>query len=156
MTEQPQLWTMNMSSPPQRTTKQRYSKVPEIAGSIIASPIDENSDHEYDREHGFGDDDNNSFEFTNNPSLSADVKRSLYVSERVSSKEIKYLQDERFRDENHDDDTTFSEETSQHHHYILLKIHRILTTNLVNVKLSYRYIDAFVVLKMALRSMMEV
>lgn len=117
-----------MTSTPQRTTKQRYSKVPEIA----ASPIDENSDHEYDREHGFGDD-NNSVEFTTNPSLSADVKRSLYLSERASSKEIKYLQDERFGDKNQDvDDTTFSEESSQHHHYLLSKIHCILTTNLVN------------------------
>jgi len=115
-------------------TPKRYAKIP--AGSNPASPIDENSEHDYDIEHDFEapfcsdeciDTKTSVSAFDG---LSIDGKRATYISERTSSKEIKYLHDERFIEEDASSVEPLSQ--SKYHHYIPPLIRLICTTNLVN------------------------
>jgi hypothetical protein len=136
-------------------TPKRYSKIPAIAATNAASSsIDENSEHEYNNDHNYdfeapfgssSDSDGCCIDTNNNNTtttaississfdgLSLDDKRAKYIAERTSSKEIKYLQDERFRDEYEENDVASSSPVKQYYQYIPPFIRRILTTNLVN------------------------
>ncbi|KAL7441140.1 hypothetical protein ACHAXM_010308 [Skeletonema potamos] len=137
-------------------TPKRYSKIPVKAGTNATSAsIDESSEHKYNSE-----DENYDFEAltgssdvdgcciidtttTNNNTttaasrtsidgLSLDEKRTKYIAERTSSKEIKYLQDERFRDEYEDNDVMAQSPEKQYRYSLPPLIHRIVITNLVN------------------------
>lgn len=121
-------------------TPKRYAKIPAAAGSNSASssaPIDENSTHDYDTEHDFEapfcmDDEciDTKPSISSFDVLSLDDKRATYVSDRASSKEIKYLHDERF----HDDDVSSadSSQSRYYHRCIPPLIRLVFTTNLVN------------------------
>eukprot|EP00986_Skeletonema_menzelii_P016820 scaffold16056_cov147-Skeletonema_menzelii.AAC.5 len=114
----------------------RYTKIP--ATAISSSPIDENSaDHDFEAPFCIDDDeeciidDTDTKENTSISSfdgLSLDDKRGAYLSERASSKELKYLQDERFND----DVPSAEQLQSRHYQYIPPLISRVCTTNLVN------------------------